>query len=134
MARDKVVLWLQDDGTFEDQFGTEQDCTFVRQQVVATLVNTKTHEGGYGQRVRRYYYEDELGRRFLKVNDGVSYFQGRRYQALGDEEYEGTWKRAKKLDRDAPYVTPGGTEKVEILGKDHDPGYEFYEATQTSIL
>ena len=131
--RDVVVLWLEDDGTFEDQFGTEQEATIIRQQVVAEVVDKKIREGGYGQQVRTWTYEGPLGRRFRKTKDGVSYYQGRTYRMVG-EDVEGTWKRAKKLDRKAPYITPDGKNRVEIIGEDHEPGYEFYENTQTSFV
>lgn len=131
--RDVVVLWLEDDGTFEDQFGTEQEATIIRQQVVAEVVDKKIREGGYGQQVRTWTYEDPLGRRFRKTNDGVSYHQGRTYRMVG-EDVEGTWKRAKKLDRKAPYIAPNGKNKVMIIDEDHKPGYEFYENSQTSFV
>ena len=133
MARDKVILWLQDDGTFTDQFDTEHDCTFVRQQVVAELVDTDSYKGGYDQPVHTYTYEDPLGRKFKFVNRGISYTgPGRTYSCLSDEDFEGTWKRPKKLDRNAPYLTPDGEREVEIIDTDHESGYEFYEPTQIS--
>lgn len=131
---EQKVIWLEDKGEFEDQFGTKQDCTYVRQQVVITKVDERTKKGGYGQPVHKYYYEDPMGRRFLFVNRGISYTgPGRTYQYLGDEEFEGTWKEPKKLDRNAPYITPDGENKVEIIDTDHDTGYEFYESTQMSL-
>jgi len=131
--RDVVVLWLEDDGTFEDQFGTEQEATIIRQQVVAEVVDKKIREGGYGQQVRTWTYEGPLGRRFRKTKDGVSYYQGRTYRMVG-EDVQGTWKRPKKLDRGAPYITPDKKNEVEIIDEDHESGYEFYENTQTSFV
>jgi hypothetical protein len=133
MARDKVVLWLQRDGTYEDQFGTEKDCTVVEQQVVAKLVDTRTRKGGYDQTVRTYVYEDPLGRTFKKTNDGISYHQGRTYREVGGDR-EGLWKRPKKFDRNAPYVDPRGEREIEIMDQDHDPRYEFYVSEQRSLL
>lgn len=132
MKSDVVILWLEDEGTFKDRFSTEHECTFIRQQVVAELVDKDSHKGGYDQTVRVYTYEDPLGRRFRYVNDGISYYQGRTYRMIG-EDVEGTWKKAKKYDRDAPYLTPDGEEKVEIMNEDHDPGYKFYENTQLEL-
>jgi hypothetical protein len=132
-GKKKVVLWLQDPGTYEDQFGTEKDCTIVRQQVVAELVNTSTREGGYGQPVRIYKYEDSLGRTFTFMNRGISYTGPGRTYSCAAENFEGTWKEPKKLDRNAPYITPDGKHEVEIIDTEHDPEYEFYESTQMSI-
>lgn len=126
-------MWLEDEGTFEDQFGTEQDCTFVRQQVVVQQVDTRTRKGGYDQTVRTFVYEDPLGRRFTKTNDGIGVWQGRTYTIVG-EDPNGDWKEAEKLDRKAPYISPDGRNKVEVMDEDHESGYEFYEDVQTELL
>lgn len=133
MARDEVVLWLQERGTYEDQFGVEKECTIVKQQVITELVDTRQREGGYGQTVRTYVYEDPLGRKFTKTNNGVGVYQGRTYREVG-ENREGSWKRPKKLDRNAPYVSPDGENQIEVMSPDHEPGYEFYAPEQRNLL
>lgn len=96
MARDKVVLWLQDGGTYTDQFDAEHDCTVVRQQVVAELVETDSRKGGYGQTVKIRRYRDPLGRKFKYAIPGVS--PGDSYIRAVGGEYEGSWKRARESD------------------------------------
>lgn len=132
--QNKKVFWLIEDGTFTDRFGAEQEATIVKQQVVAEHQETKTREGGYGQPVKRYIYKDELGRKFVKVNDGVAKFQGRTWTEKREDEDDRIWEEAKKLDRKKPYITPDGEQRVEIISEDHEPGYEFYENTQLIMM
>lgn len=127
----KRVVWLVEDGTYEDQHGFEHECKIVKQQTVMTETRVKNEKGGYGQTTTRRFYEDPLKREFMGYTDGLSIRGITSFSEIGSGGRR--WKRAD--DRyDGPYLRKDTMKPVKPIEKDDEQGYRFYEQTQLSMM
>lgn len=138
MVKSKMVVWLTEEGTYEDQFGKEHECVFVLQQHVVELDKVERVKSGYHTEDRpiwdkRRFYKDQMGRTYSSFFSATSYRQSDYVDALFDYDGEGNWKKAEPSSTKT-YLTPDGKNKVKPIPTDHEPGYEFYKETQLSNL